>query len=71
MNAVPSRAADCVFERPEGFHAPSLTMKAIPQCGTTITKTIFEIICAWQSKIIIKFVLGAPQIVARVAFRKF
>ena len=36
-----------------------------------VTKTIFEIICAWQSKIIIKFVLKDPQIVAYIDFRKF
>ena len=30
----------------------SLIRKAIPQCGAAITKTCFEIICAWQSNII-------------------
>ena len=47
---------DCAFERPDGFRAPSLTRKAIPQCGATLTRTIFEMICVWQSNI--KFVLG-------------
>ena len=29
----------------------ALIIKAIPQCGVTIAKTCFEIICAWQSNI--------------------
>lgn len=38
--------ANCTFERPEGFRVPSLARKAIPQCGATIIKTIFEMIYA-------------------------
>ena len=28
----------------KGFRAPSLIRKAIPQCGATITKTIFDLL---------------------------
>ena len=30
------------FKRPERFRVPSHMRKAIPQCGATIAKTIFE-----------------------------
>ena len=36
---------DFLFERPEGFRAPSLAGKAIPQRGATITKNILKWIC--------------------------
>ena len=51
------------FERPEGFRALSLIRKAIPKCGVTIAKTIFEIICAWQSIIDHKAIIEHKAII--------
>ena len=52
-----------------GFRVRSLIREEIPEGGATKTKTIFEIICAWQSNI--QFVLGVPQVIACISFRKF
>ena len=58
---------DFLFERPEGFRAPSLAGKAIPQRGATITKNILKWICWWYSNI--EFVLEVPQVVACTALK--
>ena len=58
---------DFSFEWPEGFRAPSLARKAIPQRGATITKNILKWICWWYSNI--KFVLEVPQVVACIALK--
>ena len=42
--------------------------EVISQCGATITKTIFEIICMWQTNF--KFVLRVPQIVPQYFVQK-